>query len=127
MKATHQTIGRARKLRRDMTNAEVILWSRLKGRQLYGWQFRKQHPIRGYIADFACAQAHLVIEIDGETHSTDSERRYDAIRTRAIESEGWTVVRFWNREVYNELDGVLNSIANVLGSQQTSAPPPSRA
>ena len=120
MKGSTLTQKRARALRRELTNAERILWSRLKGRQL-GWQFRLQHPVGPYIADFACARLKLIIELDGATHGTADERIYDAQRTRFMEEQGWGVIRFWNDEVYRNLDGVLESMRCRL------PPPPSRA
>jgi very-short-patch-repair endonuclease len=112
------TSKRAKALRRDLTDAERILWSRLKGRQL-GWQFRVQHPVGPYIADFACVRLKLIVEIDGATHSTSKERAHDEARTRCLETEGWALLRFWNDEVYRNLDGVMTAITGCL-------PPPSR-
>ena len=119
MKGSTLTQKRARALRGDLTDAERILWSRLKGRQL-GWQFRAQHPVGPYIADFACVKMKLIVEIDGATHGSADERAHDAQRTRFMEEQGWGVVRFWNDEVYRNLDGVVESICLRL-------PPPSRA
>jgi very-short-patch-repair endonuclease len=106
-------------MRTDMTDAETILWSRLQRKQLHGYRFQRQLPIGEYFADFACREARLVIELDGATHSTAEEREYDALRTRFIEARGWGVVRFWNSEIYENLNGVLESILLRL-------PPPSR-
>ena len=113
MKGSTLTQKRARALRRELTDAERILWSRLKGRQL-GWQFRLQHPVGPCIADFACARLKLIIEIDGATHGSPEERAYDNQRTRFLEEQGWSVVRFWNDDVYRNLDGVLTSIRQRL-------------
>jgi very-short-patch-repair endonuclease len=96
-------------MRRGMTEAEVILWSKLKDDQL-GARFVRQHPIGPYFADFACRGEKLVIEIDGDTHSTPDERAYDARRTAFIEAQGWGVVRFWNHEVRSNLRGIVESI-----------------
>ena len=106
-------------MRQDMTEAEVILWSKLQRKQLYGYRFQRQHPIGPYFADFACRSAKLVIELDGATHSTEAERAHDARRERYLQIAGWNVVRFWNAEVYENLNGVLESILQRL-------PPPSR-
>ncbi len=110
MKQDWQTRQRAHSLRRELTDAERILWSRLKGRQLGGWQFRVQHPVSPYILDFAVVKLKLAIELDGATHSTIEERQGDDRRTASLEQRGWTVLRFWNAEVYDNLDGVLASI-----------------
>ncbi len=110
MKVDRTTLQHARKLRQALTNAETILWSRLQKRKLAGWKFRRQHPVGPYITDFACREAMLIIEIDGETHSSTDERRHDARRTAFLETHGWSVVRFWNAEIYENLDGVLRGI-----------------
>lgn len=114
MRSDYLTRSRARALREDFTEAERILWSRLKSKQLGGWQFRAQHPVSPYILDFAVVKLKLVIELDGATHSTADERKNDARRTAFLEAKGWTVLRFWNAEVYDNLDGVLTSIAARL-------------
>lgn len=119
MLADRKTLARAKALRRPLTNAERILWSRLKGRQLHGWLFRVQHPVGPYIADFACVRRRLVVEVDGATHSTLAERQHDERRARYLNSRGWMVLRFWNDEIYRDLDAVLRSLSDIL-------PPPSR-
>ena len=119
MKVNTLTQKRARNLRRNLTDAERILWSRLKGRRL-GWQFRVQHAVGPYIADFACARLKLIVEVDGATHSTAVERAHDNRRTRYLEGEGWSLVRVWNDDIYRNLEGVLVAI------RQRLPPPPSR-
>jgi very-short-patch-repair endonuclease len=119
VKIKHRIRNRSREMRTTMTDAEAILWSRLQRKRLHGYRFQRQLPIGEYFADFACREARLVIELDGATHSTAEEREYDARRTRFIEAQGWGVVRFWNAEVYENLNGVLESILLRL-------PPPSR-
>ncbi len=106
-------------MRQALTDAETILWSKLQGKRLLGYRFHRQYPIGEFIADFACRTAKLVIEIDGATHSSADERAYDEHRTLFLQSQGWTVVRFWNADVYDNLNGVLDSIILRL-------PPPSR-
>ena len=110
MRADQITRGRAKKLRRDLTDAERILWSRLKGKQLLGWQFRVQHPVPPYILDFACAPLRLGVELDGATHSTTEEREHDARRSAFLSQDGWELVRFRNADVYENLYGVIESI-----------------
>ncbi|MEH6791907.1 endonuclease domain-containing protein [Parasphingorhabdus sp.] len=94
---------RARTLRRDMTEAERVLWSRLRNRQLENVKFLKQFPIGSYVADFAARSLRLIIELDGGQHSEAK----DATRTRVIEEHGYRVIRFWNNEVMENIDGVL--------------------
>jgi BirA family biotin operon repressor/biotin-[acetyl-CoA-carboxylase] ligase len=101
----------ARKLRREMTEAEKLLWSRLRGQQL-GAKFASQFPIGGGLVDFACRSAKLAIELDGGQHALTPEA--DAVRTRMIEAHGYTVIRFWNNDVMGNLDGVLESILHHL-------------
>jgi len=109
-------IKRARQLRRDLTFPERLVWANLRNRQLAGWKFRRQHPIGPYFADFACVEAMLVIELDGDTHATADGAQKDTIRDRFLKSEGWQVVRIWNRDVLDNLEGVLFTIEEVLRS-----------
>ncbi|HEY7811122.1 MAG TPA: DUF559 domain-containing protein [Allosphingosinicella sp.] len=101
----------ARKLRREMTDAERLLWSRICGEQL-GRKFVSQFQLGGAVADFACRRAKLVIELDGGQHAL--ARQADAERTRVIEAHGYKVVRFWNSDVMENLDGVLEPILQEL-------------
>ena len=100
----------ARTLRKQMTDAEVILWSRLRDTP-FGMRFRRQHPIGPYIGDFACPMARLVIEVDGGTHSTPSEVAYDRSRDAYLRRLGWRVLRVTNLDVYRNLGGVLDEIS----------------
>ena len=102
----------ARKLRDNSTDVERLLWSHLRGSRLYGRKFVRQLPIGDAIADFACRSAKLVVELDGGQHS-DSESDED--RTEAIEARGYRVIRFWNHDVLENLDGVLAHITRELG------------
>ncbi|MEL8056862.1 MAG: DUF559 domain-containing protein [Pseudomonadota bacterium] len=119
MKADRITRRRAKTLRRNLTDAERILWTRLKGKQLHGWHFRKQHPIGPYIADFACVQAKLVIELDGSGHTESEQIQHDRKRTALLNSKGWSVHRVWNIDIYQNLNAVLDGIYARL-------PPPSQ-
>ena len=107
----------ARRLRREMTNAEVILWSRLRQNCVSGMRFRRQHPIGPYIADFACLLPKLVIEVDGDTHSRDAELRHDRTRDAFMRARGWRIFRITNQDVYKNLGSVLDQIVRF-------APPP---
>lgn len=112
----------ARSLRTEMTLAERQLWQELRGKQVAGFRFRRQHPIGHYIADFACVEKLLVIELDGGQHQ--EQREYDERRTDYLQSEGWQVLRFWNNEVMANLDGVLARIIEVLSTVPPSQPSP---
>ena len=103
----------ARHLRRNLSRAETILWQHLRKRQLQGLRFRRQFPIANYITDFACPEIKLIIEVDGETHSSASEMAHDKARTEFLESEGWQVLRYWNKDIYDNLEGVLDAIAEA--------------
>ncbi len=100
----------ARALRREATSAERLLWRGLRREQIGGFRFRRQVVLAGFIADFACYEARLVIEVDGATHSTDEELARDAARSAAIEAHGFSILRFANDEVFRNLDGVLETI-----------------
>lgn len=109
--AKKQLTNLARNLRNNPTDAEQHLWSHLRASQLCGAKFTRQVPIGGFIADFACRSLRLAIELDGGQHS-DSPT--DANRTRIIEAHGYRVIRFWNNEVFENLDGVLTVIAEEI-------------
>ena len=108
------SITRARSLRRRATDAERLLWSRLRGRRLAGYKFRRQVPICDYIVDFACFDKRLIVELDGGHHGFDVNLRHDEIRRVRIESKGFKVLRFWNYQVFADIDGVLESILGEL-------------
>ena len=109
--ATERQIENARRLRRNSTDVETRLWAGLRSRQLDGAKFVRQHPIGRYVVDFCCRSARLVIELDGGQHA---ESVSDAERTRAIEADGYTVIRFWNNDIIDNLDGVLMEIRTAL-------------
>ncbi|MFQ5985217.1 MAG: endonuclease domain-containing protein [Alphaproteobacteria bacterium] len=102
----------ARRLRKNPTGAEHRLWARLRRRQLDGCQFRRQAPIGLYIVDFVCFSRRLVVELDGGQHARRLEA--DARRTSWLESEGFQVVRFWNNQVLENTEGVVEIIVEVL-------------
>jgi len=89
-----QTIAFARQLRKDMTDAEKLLWARLRRRALEGLRFRRQHPIGPYIVDFFCAEAGLIIELDGQIHSSQERSEHDRLRDAALRDHGLRVLRF---------------------------------
>lgn len=111
-----------------MTDAERILWSRLRRKAFDGEnRFRRQHPIGPYIADFACVAAWLVVEVDGDTHGTEEEVAHDRRRDAYIRARGWRVFRVTNLDVYKNLDVVLEGIWRALAlapSGSLCSPPP---
>ena len=105
---------RARALRRDGTSAERLLWKRLQNRALDGFKFMRQAPVGPYIADFLCRQRSLIVEIDGETHSSAAEIAHDAMRTTFLESCGYRVIRFNNAQLYENIEAVMDGILAAL-------------
>jgi very-short-patch-repair endonuclease len=102
----------AKRLRRDSTDAERALWFRLRDRRLDGRKFRRQVPIEGYVVDFLCVDAHLIIELDGGQHVVQAAA--DMKRTKVLEAAGYLVLRFWNNDVLGNMDGVLETIVATL-------------
>jgi very-short-patch-repair endonuclease len=99
--------GRARRLRKKLTDAESLLWQHLRGRQLEGIRFRRQQPWGNYIVDFASFEARIVVEVDGSQHATSAS---DRTRDRWLEQQGYRVLRFWNNDVLKNTVGVLETI-----------------
>jgi very-short-patch-repair endonuclease len=112
----------ARRLRRNQTDAEKKLRFRLRDRRLGGWKFRRQFPIDRFVVDFFCADAHLIIELDGGQHATRTEA--DASRTRNLEAMGYLVLRFWNNDVMQNIDGVLQILETTLEQHRSEPPHP---
>jgi very-short-patch-repair endonuclease len=110
-----RTRAHARALRRRLTDAETILWWRL--RRLPDLRFRRQHPVGPFIADFASVAARLVIEIDGATHATDAERERDAQRDAYLSARGWRILRIPNAHVYDASDEVADMICAVASAR----------
>ncbi|MEM7728888.1 MAG: DUF559 domain-containing protein [Pseudomonadota bacterium] len=102
--------ARARTLRKNLTEEEAILWSRLKAYRTNGVAFRRQVPVGIYVADFLCRKADLIVEIDGNHHGEDDQMQYDETRDRWLEAQGYKVLRYWNSMIRNELDSVLDDI-----------------
>ena len=111
-----------RSLRRNMTDAERLLWKRLRGCQVKGYKFRRQHPFNDFILDFVCLEAKLVIEIDGGQHNGSTQ---DVVRDQVLENAGFRVMRFWNNQVLNEIESVVESIWLELERLNPSPPQPS--
>jgi very-short-patch-repair endonuclease len=110
---------RARKLRSNMTEGERKLWALLRRKRLGGFRFRRQAAIGPYIADFFCPKARLIIELDGEPHSDETQMRQDVERTKWLEAHGCRVIRFWNVDVFKTPDDVIDSIARALAQDRT--------
>ena len=104
----------ARTLRTDQTETEKILWRYLRSKRLGGYKFRRQHPIKNYIADFYCHEARLVIEVDGNIHMVPDQKTYDEGRTYDLKKEGVRVIRFRNEEITDNIGFVLERIASHL-------------
>ncbi len=117
----NQTRANARQLRRDQTLAETKLWLALRSHQLENIHFRRQHPIGNYIVDFCAPQAKLIIELDGGQHLEQAD--YDAERTEFLESKGFRVLRFWNSDVMENLDGVMIMILDAVNPDPTLPSP----
>ncbi|HTL39285.1 MAG TPA: endonuclease domain-containing protein [Methylomirabilota bacterium] len=104
----------ARNLRKQSTPEEKILWFLLQGRRFGNFKFRRQVAIDQYIVDFCCLKKRLVIELDGGTHNSDSQKLKDKIRQDYLEKSGFKVLRFWNDDITNHLSIVKEKIFNAL-------------
>ena len=114
MKSRSLKITRARQLRKSSTGAEAALWQELRSRQLCGHRFKRQHPIGEFFVDFVCLESRLVVELDGGQHQESIE--YDEARAGYLKELGFTVIRFWNNQVLNEMDAVKESILLAFNS-----------
>jgi very-short-patch-repair endonuclease len=106
-----KTVRLARRLRVSQTDAETVLWNRIRNCQIDGHKFARQVPIGTYICDFVCREMHIVIEVDGGQHA---ESATDAVRDAYLIAEGYRVLRFWNNDVLSNLEGVLTTIQAKL-------------
>ncbi len=120
--ASNLIFERAKELRNRLTDSESLLWNHIKGKQL-GVKFRRQHPISNYIADFYCHEIKLVIELDGSIHNLPEIASNDLERQKHIEEIGLTVLRFTNRELYHNLNQVLDKIKEAMQAEQLKASP----
>jgi very-short-patch-repair endonuclease len=98
----------AQSLRKRIIPAEKLLWKALRNRALAGFKFRRQHPIGPYIVDFACVECRLAIEVDGQSHLI--AKTHDKERVHFIAAAGWHVIRFWNTEIYEDMDPVKEAV-----------------
>jgi very-short-patch-repair endonuclease len=106
-----------------MTEAEKLLWSRIRSRQLSGYKFRRQHPIGVYIVDFFCPDLNLVIEVDGGQHA---DNLGDEKRDAWLSSEGYRILRYWNNQILKETESVLKDILQNIGSPSPGPSPQGR-
>lgn len=106
---------RARELRKNQTKQERILWSILRKNQFYGFKFLRQYPIEPYIVDFICREKKIIIEIDGGQHNQPDDIEYDIERTNFLNSRGYKVIRFWNNDIDNNIDGVYKILQREFG------------
>jgi very-short-patch-repair endonuclease len=116
-KVSSKLRSNARALRKNSTDAERILWSELRDHRLNGASFRRQVPIKNFIADFVCHAAKLVIELDGGQHFSDDAERADASRSAIIKAQGFQVLRFSNHDVMTNRAGVLETIAAAVAER----------
>ena len=112
-------------LRNNLTPAEAKLWSALKDKQLWGRKFRRQHSIENYIVDFYCADEKLIVELDGQVHFNSAASEDDLVRTKRLNHLGFRVVRFENKLVFEDMDGVLREIASQFKSDHPGCLRPS--
>ncbi|MBS0584358.1 MAG: endonuclease domain-containing protein [Proteobacteria bacterium] len=110
-----------RRLRKTPTDAESKLWQRLRHRQLDGCKFRRQHPFGDFIVDFACLERKVVVELDGSQHVNTTA--YDEARSRFLEHAGFVVLRFWNNEIFENLEDVLELVLRTVSDRETPSPP----
>lgn len=111
-RATPKGYENARKLRKELTPAERKLWAHLSNRKLKGVKFRKQHAIGNYVPDFCAIKERLIIELDGSQHLEQQE--YDEDRTKYFESLGYRVIRFWNNQIMNDMNGVILAVTFAI-------------
>ena len=111
-------VAAARRLRRDQTDAERVLWFRLRDRRLAGWKFRRQAAIDRYVVDFVCVDGRLIVELDGGQHGERVEQ--DAARTEVLQAMGYLVLRFWNNDVLANTEGVITLIIEALGHVEST-------
>ncbi len=116
-------LQRARELRQPQTKAEQKVWAAVRNQQL-GFKLRRQHPIHRFIVDFYCAEAKLVIEIDGDSHNEPDQQEYDARRTEVLQLLGCHVLRFTNEDVWQRLTGVLEAIVTICEERVGKVSPP---
>ena len=109
-----ELVRRARVLRSNMTRAEIILWSRLRSKQINGYKFRRQQPLLDYIVDFYCDDLKLIIEVDGEIQSLNEKPKYDLKRDNILKINGYHIIRLTNLEIETEINSTINKIISYI-------------
>ena len=120
-----RNIAFARRLRKELSDAEQKVWKHLRSRRFEGYKFRRQHPIGRYVADFRCIDRRLVIELDGGQHAEEMNLQKDSERTVYLNQKGFHVLRFWDNEVLNNTDTVLGQTFDWLDVTPSPQPSPS--
>ncbi len=124
-RATPKDISRSRQLRSNATEAERLLWWKLRELKKLGHHFRRQAPFRSYTLDFVEHNCQIVIELDGGQHNTNEHRAHDQRRDKLLKSQGYSTLRFWNNDVLENLDTVVDTIIAAL-KKRKHRPPPAR-
>jgi very-short-patch-repair endonuclease len=114
---------KAHDLRHPMTDAEKLLWDKIRNRKLQGLKFRRQHPIHYYIADFYCHEKRLIVEVDGGIHLDEAVKKHDENRTAELDRFGIKVIRFTNEQIFEQLEQVLEEIVKIAKPPHPPAPP----
>ena len=109
-----KTLNYARSMRKNSTKQEIIIWNILRNRQFKNLKFRRQYPIGNYIVDFICLENNLIIEIDGGQHNTPGNIEYDRQRSEYLKNLGYKVVRFWNNDINENIDGVYQKLLELI-------------
>ena len=117
-----QLLQFAKSMRHAATDAENLLWQILRAKRFMNLKFRRQHVIKPYIVDFYCHEIGLVIELDGSQHGIDDSVEYDVERTKFLEALGLTVVRYWNHDVFERTDVVLEHLWSVCTELKNTSP-----
>jgi len=112
----------ARALRKKMTDSEMLLWSRIRKKQLLGAQFYRQSPIEGFIVDYLCPSAKLIIEVDGGQHNLPEQIERDRKRDGALHDLGYKVLRFSDRDVLLNIQGVVEALCREMETRLTNSP-----
>ena|SRR5712691_4482415 len=116
------SVSKARQLRKKSTEAEKLLWSRLRNRRIEGLKFRRQHSIGTRVVDFFCAEAQLAIELDGSGHGHYLNQVADLDRELELHEKGVRLLRFWNDAIFDNLDGVIDAIIYAIDPEKSRWP-----
>jgi len=122
--AGDEVFRKAHDLRHPMTDAEKLLWDKIRNRKLQGLKFRRQHPIHYYIADFYCHEKRLIVEVDGGIHLDEAVKEHDENRTAELDRLGIKVIRFTNEHIFEHLEQVLEEIVKIAKPPHPPTPSP---